>query len=172
MLLPLLRFLLTGSGITRISKTLTDDVTDDGRTGHDEGGDLSSGCFGLAQRHHQHGHKGRNGQPELAAGQLTDPIDLLHKPPGGFPFQFGVVVLLGMSPCAVAFHVPQVIVSCGLEFVSDEAQSQHPAPECVGFVFGLLGLGACEPHLLGKLVDCKAKLDECLGLTCIIPIFG
>ena len=70
-----------------------------------------------------------------------------------------------MSPCAVAAHVLEVILSCGLELVPNEAQSQHPASECVGFVFGLLRLGACVLDLLCKLVDCEAKLDECLGLS-------
>ena len=64
-LLPFLGFLLTGSSVAGISQALTDDVTDDGRTGHDEGSDLGCGCLGLAQRHHQHGDKGRDGLPLL-----------------------------------------------------------------------------------------------------------
>ena len=51
------------------------------------------------------------------------------------------------------------------ELVTDEAQSKHPAAEGVGFVFGLLGLGACVGDLLGKLAHGEAKVDVCPHLS-------
>ena len=65
-----------------------------------------------------------------------------------------------VPPCAVAVHVLQEEVPRRFEFVPDESEAEHPAPEGVGFVFGLLGLGACVAYLLGELADRQAKLDH------------
>ena len=77
---------------------------------------------------------------------------------------------LGVPPCAVAVHVCEEEVPRRFEFVPDEAKSQHPAPEGVGFVFSLLGLVACEPYLLGKLAHCESKLNHRLELSGVHPV--
>ena len=41
----------------------------------------------------------------------------------------------------------------------------HHITEGVGFVFGLLGLGACVSDLLGKLAHGEAKVDVCPHLS-------
>ena len=86
------------------------------------------------------------------------------RPPEDSLIQFKVVDL---SPCAVAVHVLEVIIPCCFELFSDETESEHPASEGVGFVFGLLRLRARKSYLLCKVVDCEAKLDECLGFPCV-----
>jgi len=76
-----------------------------------------------------------------------------------------------VAPCSVAFHVAEEQGARRCEFVSDESQAEHPAAECVGVVFSLLGLGACVFELLGKLAHRKAKLDVCLQFPGVQPAF-
>ena len=56
------------------------------------------------------------------------------------------------------------------EFLPDEPEAEHPAPEGVGFVFGLLGLGACEPDLPGQLAHGQAKLDHGFQVPRMEPV--
>lgn len=60
---------------------------------------------------------------------------------------------------SVSFHVAEVVVAGGLEFVPDESQAEHETPEGVEFVFRLLRPGACAADLPGKLAEYQAKLD-------------
>ena len=75
-----------------------------------------------------------------------------------------------MPPCAVAVHVCKEEVPRRFEFLPDEPEAEHPAPEGVSFVLGLLGLGACEAYLLGKLAHGQAKLDHRLEVTRVEPV--
>ena len=70
-----------------------------------------------------------------------------------------------VSPSAVPFEVPHEVVPCGFELVPDEAEAEHPAPESVSFVFGLLLLRTCAPDLLGQLAHRHAKLDHAFKLS-------
>src|SRR5699024_10901227 len=87
----------------------------------------------------------------------------------GFPF-WVVSLSFAVPPCAVAVHVGKEEVSRRFEFLPDEPEAEHPAPEGVGFVLGLLGLGACEAYLLGKLAHGQAKLDHRLEVTRVEPV--
>ena len=82
-----------------------------------------------------------------------------------------VALCLCIPPCAVAFHVFQVIIPRRFEFIPDESQAEHPASEGVGFVFRLLWLRACEAYLLSKAVDRKAELDERFCLARMKTVF-
>ena len=75
-----------------------------------------------------------------------------------------------MPPCAVAVHVGKEEVPRRFEFLPDEPEAEHPAPEGVGFVFGLLGLGACEPDLSGQLAHGQAKLDHGFQVSRMEPV--
>jgi len=70
-----------------------------------------------------------------------------------------------VSPSAVSFEVPHEVVPGRFELVPDESEAEHPAPEGVGFVFGLLLLRACAPDLLGQLAHRHAKLDHAFELS-------
>ena len=73
----------------------------------------------------------------------------------------------GLSPGCVAVHVLQEDLPGGFELVADEAEPEHPAPEGVFLVFGLLGLGAGVGDLLGQFAHRQAKLDVSLHLACV-----
>ena len=87
----------------------------------------------------------------------------------GFPF-WVVSLSFTVPPCAVAVHVGKEEVPRRFEFLPDEPEAEHPAPEGVGFVFGLLGLGACEPDLPGQLAHGQAKLDHGFQVPRMEPV--
>src|SRR5699024_1787623 len=86
-------------------------------------------------------------------------------------FSFWVVSLsFAVPPCAVAIHVLKEEVPRCFEFFPDKSQPEHPAPESVGFILRLLGLGACEADLLGQLAHGQAELDHRLEVPCVEPV--
>ena len=81
-----------------------------------------------------------------------------------------VSLSFAVPPCAVAFHISKEEIPRRFEFLPDEPEAEHPAPEGVSFVLGLLGLGACEAYLLGKLAHGQAKLDHRLEVPRVEPV--
>ena len=65
-------------GVAGVCQALADDVADDSGAGHDQASDLSRHLLSAAQGDDQHGDEGRHTEPELAARELADPVDLVH----------------------------------------------------------------------------------------------
>ena len=57
-----------------------------------------------------------------------------------------------------------------LELLANEAQPHQPSPHRELFVFLLLLLGACAPHILCHLAHRKAKLNVALEFACVEPV--
>ena len=75
------------------------------------------------------------------------------------------------SPSRISFKVSHKVFSGGFELVPDESQSEHPASEGVGFIFGLLRFGIRSSDLFGKLAHRKTKLDHGFELSCMQATF-
>ena len=77
------------------------------------------------------------------------------------------VVRVCLSPRSVPFHVSEEDFSCCFKFFSDESKAEHPASECVFWIFVLLLFWACCSEHLGKLAHCEAKLNVCFQFSCV-----
>ena len=63
-----------GRTVRGIREALGDQITDDTRTGHDDGRDLGRSRFGITERDDQHADKIGDSEPELPARELALPI--------------------------------------------------------------------------------------------------
>ena len=70
-----------------------------------------------------------------------------------------------MPPSAIPADVPQKESPRGLELLTDETESEHPAPESVFFIVPLLWYRACVFEVFCKLAHSEAKLNVCLELS-------
>lgn len=67
--------------------------------------------------------------------------------------------LCPMPPCRIPFQVFEEMQAAGFEFVPDQPQPEHPAPESIFFVVRLCPAGRCfflHQRLMG---DRQAELD-------------
>ena len=76
-----------------------------------------------------------------------------------------------MPPSAIPADVAQKESPRGLELLTYETESEHPAPESVFFIIPLLGYRACVLEVFCKLAHGEAKLNVGFELSAMNPAF-